>query len=194
MINNLRPRAKFFAATLWRVCASGLAGLIAAAGLTGCTPVYDWRDVRIQETGWIATFPAKPVVVTRSLQPPGSVKSIHLTLLSARIENTLFAVGWADMASEEVRQSLEMAMLANLGQKFDQAARQTVTLGGLPAIETKARGITRLSQENTAEQAAQLIMRSLVTPTGVIEIIVIGPDQAFKEDLSRQFIESLRQP
>lgn len=164
--------------------------------LAGCSPRYDWRDVRVLDSGWVVTFPGKPVEVSRVLRPPSSVEAVKLTLLSTRVDEHIFAAGWVEGAGEPVRQALEAAMLANIGQSRDQANEKKISVGGLPAIELVASGVAAASASKEGPPAVPmtLIMRTLVTPQGVLEVVAISPTQSLSHESARQFIESLRQP
>ncbi len=164
--------------------------------LAGCTPAYDWREVRSDEGGWIALFPEKPVEVTRTITLPNQQQPVRLTLRSGRIGETMFAVGWTDSGGESTRQALETAMLNNIQAQPATVQRKTLLLLSQPAIETTAEGLMKTDPVAPAVKA-RLWMRSLVrkTPTPrVIEILAVGPVTELTEETAQQFIESLKFP
>ncbi len=160
----------------------------------GCTPTYDWREVRSEEGGWVAIFPEKPVEVTRTITLPDLSSPLRLTLRSGRIGETMFAVGWTDTATEPVRAALEAAMLKNLQADASAIQRKKITHRSQSMIETSAEGLIKTDPVAPAVKAS-LWMRSLVrqgaTPR-VIEIVAVGPKSALSEETARQFIESLK--
>ncbi len=169
----------------------GIAGVLA-----GCTPTYDWREVRSAEGGWIALFPEKPVEVTRTITLPDQQQPVRLTLRSGRIGETMFAVGWTDRGDESIRQALETAMLNNIQATPTTVQRETVLLTSQPAIETKAEGLIKTDPVAPAVKA-RLWMRSFVrqSPTPrVIEILAVGPMTDLPDEVAQQFIESLKFP
>ena len=177
---------------LWMLQLISILGIIVVT--SGCTPTYDWREVRSEEGGWIAVFPEKPVEVTRTITLPDLSGPLRLTLRSGRIGETMFAVGWTDTASESVRAALETAMLNNLQAVASSIERKKITHRSQPMIETSAEGLIKTDPATPAVKAS-LWMRSLVrqgaTPR-VIEIVAVGPKSALSEEAARQFIESLR--
>ena len=173
----------------------GLIGLIQA-----CSPRMDWREVRLDPIGGSALFPGKPVEVSRSLQISGESDAVTLTLRSARIDNTVFAVGWALNGQSDTREKLEAAMLANISAESVQRAQQRLHHSDQVIHEVIASGQMRL-RPDSGPVPARLWMRSLSIlpaqpeqgdPVRIIEIIAAGPAQELREEDARLFIESLK--
>lgn len=164
--------------------------------VAGCSPTYDWREVRSDEGRWIALFPEKPVEVSRAITLPNQKAPIRFTLKSGRIGETMFAVGWTASGDESVRQALETAMLNNIQAQAATVQRKTVSIASQSVIETRAEGLMKIDPA-ASPVAATLWMRSLVrqgqTPQ-VIEILAVGPATELSEETARQFIESLKFP
>lgn len=178
---------------------------------TGCTPKYDWRILDNEEFGWVATFPAKPVEVTRRVAMEGFETPVGLTLKSARIDNTMFAVGWVAREAappgstpalrqrpadaEKIRKALQQAMLKNLDHDAQTIKESEVVLANqLSAKALFAKGKMRLNKDAPAIDAV-LWMRSQANPNArllAIEIIAVGPSGEIPEEIALQFIESLR--
>jgi len=174
---------------------AGLIGLIQA-----CSPQMDWREVRLDPIGGSALFPGKPVEVSRSLQISGESDAVTLTLRSARIDNTVFAVGWALNGQPGTREKLEAAMLANISAQSAQRSQQTLQDSEQVIHEVIASGQMRL-RPDSGPVPARLWMRSLsILPAQpeqgglvrIIEIIAAGPAQELREEDARLFIESLK--
>lgn len=175
--------------------------------LVGCSPRLDWREIQDDAAGWRATFPGKPVEVSRQLSLPDGLGSIRLTLRSTRVDDAMFAVGWADADSPAVREALESAMLANIAADVASTQRKTVVTFGQQMMEVIAAGRMRLTPDGPPIPA-RLMMRSTITAHGavpdtsendkrpnrwrVIEIIAVGPTAQITDDDARQFVESLR--
>ena len=166
----------------------------------GCSPRLDWREVRLEAIGGSALFPGKPVEVSRKLQMGGTQDAITLTLRSARIDSTVFAVGWVLNAGPGTREKLEAAMLANIGAEASTISRQTLKQSDRVIHEVAASGEMRL-QPDSAPVPARLWMRSLTIDLTVpekagarqvIEVIAAGPAHELKEEDARLFIESLK--
>lgn len=94
------------------------------AGL-GCTPAFNWREVRSVDHGFSVLLPAKAVSMTRTIDLDGL--SITMTLTGARTEECLFSVGSARLPRDEATlrehalRSMRTAMLRNV-----QADAQTL--------------------------------------------------------------------
>ena len=86
----------------------------------------DWREVRLEAISGSALFPGKPVEVSRTLQLGDAQNVVTLTLRSARIDSTVFAVGWVLDAGLDTREKLEAAMLANISAEVSMISRQAI--------------------------------------------------------------------
>ncbi len=176
--------------------------------LAGCSPRMDWRELSNEAAGWRATFPAKPVEVSRQIELPNGLGPIRLTLRSARIDDAMFAVGWAESNAPGagVREALESAMLANIDADGKSIQRKTIETSGRQLIEVSASGRMQVSAQGPPTPA-RLVMRSTVVvdssgdPRGssnsstrvrIVEIIAVGPTTQISDEEARQFVESLR--
>jgi hypothetical protein len=186
--------------------------ILTTLSLLACTPQYDWREVRNEAPAWIATFPGKPVEVTRQVVLPAIKGPVTLTLRSSRVNDTMFAVGWVSVQPldpkalgqkqpmREIQQALEVAMLKNIQADEMQIKRQTdISVPGsgeLKARQINAQGRLQTGQ-NQAPTEAALWMRTLTIEKPlsiVLEVIVVGPKANVAEEVAMQFIDSLRLP
>lgn len=181
-----------------RMPITALLASIAVLGL-GCSPKMDWREIRQEAIGAKALFPAKPVEVSRTLPSPDGASPFTLTLKSARIDQTMFALGWVIDGPENARSLLEAAMLANIQADAASIQREHLMIGKQQIHELQATGSMR-PDASSPTVPARLWMRSLVAAipasqgkgsTITIEIIAVGPAQQLREEDARQFIESL---
>ena len=176
--------------------------LISATGfiMLACAPKYDWRDLRHEEAKWQATFPAKPVEVSRALSLPDSKAVVSLTLRSAKIDENLFAVGWISNTAKSTAGHLEAAMLANIAARPDTIQRTTIQSSGQVIQELRAKGTMRVNSSGD-DKEAMLWMRtvtrttpasqSLPANTQVVEIIALGPTDSLSEADAELFVKSL---
>ena len=179
--------------------ATALLASIAALSL-GCSPKMNWREVRQEAINATALFPGKPVEVSRTLQPPDGTSPFTLTLKSARIDHTMFALGWVIDGPQDTRSILESAMLANIAADPASITRESITIDQRKVHELRATGSMR-TDASSPMVPVRLWMRSLVVdgpasqgkgPKTAVEIIAVGPAQELREEDARQFIESLR--
>lgn len=169
---------------------------LAGLGLLGCTPKYDWRVIQSEEYRWSATFPAKPVEVSRTVSMSGMDQPVKLTLRSAKVGETMFAVGWVagQANAEKIRAALEAAMLKNINHDPASLKVKTVSVSGEAARQVFASGKMQIDNLSTPTDA-RLWMRSMASPNptvAAIEIIAVGPAGELTEEIAFQFIESLK--
>ncbi|HEX4917201.1 MAG TPA: hypothetical protein VFV43_04825 [Limnobacter sp.] len=72
--------------------------LAALLTLQACSPAYNWRAVPNSDVGYVATFPDKPAMVTRTLDLAGL--KVPLTLHAAQVNGNYFAVGTVPLEGE----------------------------------------------------------------------------------------------
>src|SRR5512134_2247565 len=93
------------------------AGALLAAGLAaGCSPTFNWREVRAEPTPLTAMLPCKPDKATREVPMAG--RRVELTALSCEAGGATFALLFADVGEP-----------ARLGEVLAQW--NTATLGNL---------------------------------------------------------------
>ena len=84
--------------------------------LLGCTPDYDWREVRPEGAGVSALFPCRPQHHMRAMDTPQVTSPMHLQVCSR--SGSTFAVGWLDVAEparvESVLDFLRAAAKSNM--------------------------------------------------------------------------------
>lgn len=90
--------------------------LAAAAGATGCTPTYDWREVRPDGGALVSMFPCRPQHQARATELAGMHVPMQLYVCSSGQETWAIAV--LDVAQPDqvapALQALRRAALANL--------------------------------------------------------------------------------
>jgi hypothetical protein len=84
------------------------------AVLSGCHPDLDWRELRSQEGGFSLYLPARVFQDARELPIAG--QRVRMRQWSARTRDTLFAVGYVDLAPlrPEAFDALRDALVANI--------------------------------------------------------------------------------
>src|SRR5436309_1517187 len=91
---------------------AGLLGMLAA-----CSPALDWREVRIDDGGFVARFPCRPQRISRSLTIVGH--PVRMQMVSCVADGITYAATWADLddprAVQPALEALRRAAAANLG-------------------------------------------------------------------------------
>ena len=162
-------------------------GVIALSLLGGCSPEFDWREVRHAEGRFIVQFPARWHTEVRPLAGGGNMQ-----LLSARAADTLFAVGWADVPVALQAQRMDewqRALSANIGANVgpDVGAAK-------PAGEPVLAGGGRMIVADGRVGAIDVRLRLRLVPAGsrLYQVAVLGPRDAVPEAEWRGFFESFR--
>ncbi|HUP08018.1 MAG TPA: hypothetical protein VMU47_12740 [Caldimonas sp.] len=111
--------------------ARSVAGLLAV--LAACSPALDWREVRVDDAGFVARFPCRPQRVARGVTIAGLV--VRMQMLSCSDDGITYAASWADVddpqAVHPVLEALRHAAAANLGMP-DGAAAPFALAGATP--------------------------------------------------------------
>lgn len=141
--------------------------------LAACSPAFNWRVVPNTDVGYRATFPDKPVSITRTLQLAGL--PMPLTLQAAKVKDVYFAVGYVPLVDElankqrTVEEALIAAFTNNLG--VGEAEPKPVTWIGREVREIE------LSELMLGQQKMTAIGRFFPYKNHQIEVLLIGPSE-----------------
>lgn len=164
-------------------------GAIALYLLGGCSPEFDWREVRNADGRFIVQFPARWHTEARPLAGGGG----NMQLLSARAADTLFAVGWAEVPLALQAQRMDdwqRALSANVGAN----ASTSTSIAGQPAEVQALPGGGRMIVADGRVGATDVRLRLRLVPAGtrLYQVTVLGPRDAVPEAEWRGFFESFR--
>jgi hypothetical protein len=68
--------------------------------LMSCTATFNWREIRFNEQGFVALFPAKNHVEKKSI--PFENQQLTMTMVASKVSGILFAVGTIPYLTKEV--------------------------------------------------------------------------------------------
>lgn len=174
--------------------------MVAVAAAVGCSPKFDWREVRSTADAYAVSLPGKPQVVTRDLEVPlaGGTQKVSMTMTSTGVGPTMFAVGVAHLPAgvpqdtAAVQASMTFfrdGLLRNIGART--AERETTPPPGRaapPALRAstsfEARG--QLGRPGEKPEPARLAARIYVVDDRIYQIVAMGR----AADLSDQEIET----
>jgi hypothetical protein len=160
----------------------------AMAALFGCSPKFDWREVRSPADAYAVSLPGKPQIVTRDLELPlaAGPQKVSVTMTSAGVGPTMFAVGVARLPegvpqdSAAVQASMAFfrdGLLRNIGVR--SADTQAVPAPGKPAATDvrastsfEARG--HLARSGEAPEPARLAARIYVVDDRLYQVVAMG--------------------
>lgn len=177
---------------------AGLAVLVLAA----CSPRYDWREVRSEQSGWVALFPDKPQTQTRTMNLDG--RSLDMTMTIARVNEVSFVVGHVTEKNGEqdtsklreakpgLREILRDAMLRNIQgvKQSEQAAlisRTTQGVTPLPALAVEAYGQV---SGKAVHLSARFAGYGTDTKQEAIQMLVLGPQDLMSRPAGQQAVET----
>jgi len=106
-------------------------GVLAAAG---CSPTYDWREVRPPGAGVLAMFPCKPRTETRPVALAG--QAVPMTMVACEAGGAMFGLATADVGDAArtgaVLSALREAQAGNVG-----AAAQAAGAASIPGADAR---------------------------------------------------------
>lgn len=106
-------------------------------GLVGCSPVLDWREVRIADGTLVALFPCKPQRLTRNVALAGN--PVDLELVSCNAGGTTWSVTSGDVGdAARVGPALsalhDTRLVALAGRETDRVA--AMPAGATPHVQS----------------------------------------------------------
>ncbi len=166
--------------------------------LWGCSPELDWRKVIVKNQPYSATFPARPVSMQRQFQI--AEETVVINMQAVQMQGAYFAVGVIDLSFKQqakalaISQALQQAMQNNIQSM--QASSQTVMVQGVQWIELQALGRWPAQQsvlqnipwfKPAGDSSAKLVMRVLVLPGKIIEVLAVGQTTILSDDVLDQW-------
>ena len=165
--------------------------------LCGCTPDFNWREVRYPDHGVNLTLPGKPDSMTRRIQLDGM--AVDMTMIGAQAGGNKFVVGVITLAQSDAAltnkalAAMRGQMLRNIGgteQSADAVMVKLVDAGG------EVRGVTPgllVDALGSAQGQPQRMLAGFVGHRArVYQYLVIGPQAGFRLDEARLFADSIR--
>jgi len=172
-----------------------LTSVLATLALVGCSPEYDWRELRPQGQDIAVMLPAKPAQDTRDIDLDGL--KVSMTMIGARAGSTIFALGFIRLpdATESTRQHALAAMRAQMVRNVaghEQSAEEVgiAVLDADGRERSRVRGLRIRAKGQTRSQAVTLVASFFGEADRVWQAIALGP-QPDPEQLT-VFQESVR--
>lgn len=164
--------------------------------LAGCSPRFDWREIRSPE-GYAVVLPGRPQTVVRDVELDGIKAQMSMT--STGIGPTMFAVGVARLppvavADAAARQAalthFREALVRNVG---GQAVRRSVApgldSGGQPLLLSEAVEATgRLADGRNSRLAA----RFFIVDDRLFQVVALGAEGEIPPEALDTFFTSFR--
>ncbi|MCE2744614.1 MAG: hypothetical protein LW710_01750 [Burkholderiales bacterium] len=160
-------RSRPFFAILFTLCA-----------LVACSPQFNWRVVPNTDIGYMATFPDKPALATRTMDLIGL--QVPLTMQATQIEGLYFAVGTVPLKGEladqgpALRDALAQAVANNIAA--GKAEVKPIQWLGKTAHEMTING------KLPTGEAAFALARFFEHQGTLYEVLMMGPGEAANPD------------
>jgi hypothetical protein len=157
-----------------------------------CTPVLNWREVRLPGSGAVAAFPCKPSKESRRLALVGV--DVDMTLHSCTAAGATWAVSDADVFQPSkvspALDAMSAAVVNNIRTGLPRVANEPFTVAGM----TPNPRATRLRASGTRPDGAAVTVETVVFAKGtrVFQATMLSeePDQ----QSAQTFFTSLRFP
>jgi hypothetical protein len=167
----------------WRGWACGAA--LCAALLNACTPTYNWREVRIAGAAARAAFPGRVDTDARDITL--AAQTLRFSLTSARVDDAVFAVGYAPLppalaANPEGQRALADALVRSLHDNLRAPAPgASPAYGGDIEIHGHAGG-----------KPVWALARVWIHGGLLVEAVATGSEKGLPAEPAREFVRSLR--
>lgn len=143
----------------------------AALALLGCTPKYDWREVRDAESRFTVLMPIKPTTLARPIDLDGLKLTMAMT--AAEVDGVTFAVGSVQLADGAAARAaldkMKTALVKNINGSIKHEKRSTPE--SVSTIDIEAGGIR-------SGQPYLLVAHFAAKDTRAYQVIVVGREKA----------------
>jgi hypothetical protein len=178
--------------------------VLALLGIAACSPKFDWREIRSTADAYAVSLPGRPQIITRDVDVPlaGGMQKVSMTMTSAGVGGTMFAVGAARLPPEVARNdaALQSAMaffrdglLRNIGvtgpvDEAPPAALRARSVTQRASTSFEARG--QLGRQGEKPAAARLAARIYVVDDRLYQIVAMGSAQDLPDSEIETFFTS----
>ena len=179
-----------------------LAALAACAAATGCTPRFEWREIRVVEDGFTVALPDRPLAAQRAVDLGDGLRvSMHMT--STGVGATLFAVGVATLppaacAAAAVCQRLLVRVATGLARNLGGvlAAQAPAVITAPPGRQLhagwSAQASGSVASGTGATRDARLAVRLFVVDDRLYQVVAIGTPADLEAEALETFFTSFR--
>ena len=180
------PPSRFASITL-----AACLGLALAA--MGCTPEYNWRELRPADAHWAAMLPGKPATATRDIRL-GELP-VTMTMHGAKVHDTAFTVAEATLPGAgdpaAAIAAMREALVRNIGGKETAATPVPIPVEATPGRPARtAAGIALEAAGSIRGKPASMQARIVAHEGRAYQALVVGTD--VDREQAKTFLESFR--
>lgn len=159
----------------------------------GCSPTYDWREVRGSNAPYVALLPGKPAAHTRPVNLNGI--EVPMTMTAAEVEDVVFAVGSATLPDPAqapfALEAMKTALVRNINGKVRSEKELPPTLqSSVPVRHLEAAGTPPSATQ--AREPHLLLARLMAKDGRVYQLLVLGPESKVDREQADTFLSSFK--
>lgn len=154
--------------------------------LAGCTPKYDWRDVKGTVVPFTVLMPGKPTILEKPVSLDG-VKA-QMTMTAVEIDGVAFAVGSAELTNPAQARAALTVMKETMVKNIDGTiVKEDAQFGDVASnIDIVAKGLTSSGMKR------QLRAHFVATNRRVYQVVVLGPEKTIQPEAVETFLKSFK--
>ncbi len=184
--------------------ARAVAAAAIALLLLACSPRFDWRELRGPPGTFQVALPGKPQTVSREIDLPaeGGSLRVEMSMLSAGVDASLFAVGTAQLPSPAWASPAALAqtlawfrdgLARNVGAVTPLAESDPGPPAGLGARQLRAaQSFTASGSVGPDARPTRLAARLYVVDDRLYQLVVIGAEGEVPPQALETFFDSFR--
>jgi hypothetical protein len=149
--------------------------------LAACYPRYNWRELPVADGLAVLAFPARIDVAQREVVLAGL--KVNFVLTSAKVDDSLFSFGYAQLPPESARPAREaarQALIDSLAKGMGQEA---------PASAQEGTVFKLVSAQG--ESPLVVFARVVLHHDVVMRVVASGPPTELTDEIAREFMRSL---
>ena len=163
---------------------------LAAILLIGCTPKFNWREVRGTDAPFVVVMPAKPETYARPIRL-GDVQ-VTMTMTASEVDGMTFAVGTATLpdASKAVASIhlMKSALVNNISGTIRKERVSGSTQHQVTSIDLE---IVGASTASSSGQPRLMVARLIAKDNKVYQALVVGLEKSVTPEALDTFFTSL---
>lgn len=158
----------------------------AALAMAGCSPKYDWREVRGADAPFTVLLPAKPTTFARPINLDGA--QVTMAMTAAEIDGVTFAVGSVQLPDAAAAQAALIKMKTALVKNIRGSIRHeklSAKTDPVTAIDIEAGG-------SSNGQPYLLLARFAAKDGRAYQVIVAGREKDVSREAADTFLTSFK--
>jgi hypothetical protein len=160
---------------------AGLVLLLITLCLSGCSPKYNWREVRGKDAHFVVLLPDKPVTVSRDINLDGT--RVTMTMTAAEVDGINFAVGYVLAADPSRVPALLNAMQTALVANIHGSIKPSAPSAGI---------VEALGHRDGSAEPLLLLGHFEAKDNRIYQVIVLGNEKAVSREEATSFFNSFK--